>query len=205
MANPVIQASFTSGEVAPNLFGRVDLQRYHAGASTMRNMFPSYRGGAYSRAGTAYVGMSKQTGRSYPPRLIPFQFSINQGLILEFGNQYMRVIQNGAYVLESSTWGISAASVAAQCQLTYSSPKYLTSVSPIISAVSASYAPGDTVTLAGGTSTVPAVVTVGQTTIKSLAVTNGGTGYTVGVREESMMRTKNQSPLFCKPCFSHFS
>lgn len=70
-------------------------------ASTMRNCFPAYRGGAYSRAGTQFVGFSKQTGRAFPPRLIPFQFSINQGLALEFGNLYMRVISEGAFVTET--------------------------------------------------------------------------------------------------------
>jgi hypothetical protein len=98
---PFIQTSFASGELTPSLFGHVDLARFHVGAATMRNAFVSYRGGAYSRAGTAFVGFSKQTGRTIPPRLIPFQFSINQGLALEFGNFYMRVILNGAYVTEA--------------------------------------------------------------------------------------------------------
>jgi hypothetical protein len=64
-------------------------------------MFVGYRGGLYSRAGTAFVGFSKQTGRTVPPRLITFQFSINQGLALEFGNFYMRVIVDGAFVTEA--------------------------------------------------------------------------------------------------------
>jgi hypothetical protein len=37
MSTPVIQTSFTTGEVAPSIFGHVDLARYHNGASTMRN------------------------------------------------------------------------------------------------------------------------------------------------------------------------
>jgi hypothetical protein len=107
MAAPFIQTSFATGEISPSLYGHTDLAKFHSSASTMRNMFVSYRGGAYSRAGTKLVGLSKQTGRSYPPRLIPFQFSINQGLVLEFGNYYMRVIQNGAYVLENSAFAIT--------------------------------------------------------------------------------------------------
>lgn len=66
-------------------------------------MFASYRGGAYSRAGTAFIGFSKQTGRSVPPRMVTFQFNINQGLALEFGNLYMRVVSNGAFVTEAPT------------------------------------------------------------------------------------------------------
>jgi|SRR5208282_1914417 len=92
MAQAKIQSSFAAGELSPSLFGRVDLAKFHIGASTMRNMFVNYRGGASSRAGTAYVGMSKQTiiQPSVPPRLINFQFNVNQGYVLEFGNNYIR-------------------------------------------------------------------------------------------------------------------
>lgn len=104
-----IQTSFVGGEVSPSLFGRTDLAKYHIGLSTMRNFFPNYRGGSSSRAGLKYVGMCKQaapnlggTMTQYPPRDINFQFSINQGFALEFGDQYMRIKSNGAYVVESS-------------------------------------------------------------------------------------------------------
>src|ERR1035441_3235480 len=95
---PVGQNAFAIGEISPSLFGRFDLARNHLGASTFRNGFVSYRGGFYSRAGTAFVGFSRQTGRAYPPRMITFQFNINQGLALEFGNFYMRPILDGAFV-----------------------------------------------------------------------------------------------------------
>jgi hypothetical protein len=85
------------------LFGRIDLNKFHIGLATERNAYVDYRGGAYSRAGTKFVGFSGQTGRNYPPRLITFQFNINQGLALEFGNQYMRVIANGAFVTNTPT------------------------------------------------------------------------------------------------------
>src|ERR1700686_2437872 len=103
MSTPIIESAFTTGEVAPALFGNVQLARMHSAASTCRNFFVAYQGGAYSRAGTALVGFSKQTGRNYPPRMITFQFSINQGLALEFGNFYMRVIFDGAYVSDVQT------------------------------------------------------------------------------------------------------
>lgn len=97
-----IQNSFVAGEISPSLFGRTDLAKWHNGASTMRNFFVNYRGGAASRAGTAYVGMCKQSGSGAPPRDIPFQFNINQGYALEFGDQYMRIKSDGAYVIEAT-------------------------------------------------------------------------------------------------------
>lgn len=102
MTFATIQNSFSGGEISPSLFGRTDLAKWHNGASTMRNFFANYRGGASSRAGTAYVGTCKQPGTSSPPRDIPFQFNINQGYVLEFGDQYMRIKSNGAYVVESA-------------------------------------------------------------------------------------------------------
>lgn len=103
MSVPFIQPSFSAGELAPALYGRVDFNKYAIGLSTCRNMFPSLRGGAYSRAGTGFAGFSKQTGRTIPPRLITFQFNILQGLALELGHLYMRVISNGAFVTEGTT------------------------------------------------------------------------------------------------------
>lgn len=109
MTDSIIQTNFSGGEVSPSLFGRTDLEKYHIGASTIRNLFINYRGGASSRAGLKYILMCKQaapniggTSTQYPPRDIEFQFSINQGFVLEFGDQYMRVKSNGAYVVESS-------------------------------------------------------------------------------------------------------
>ena len=109
MAIPTIQTAFSAGEITPQLWGREDLQKNHIGASTMRNFFANYRGGASSRAGTAYVGMCKQgapnlggTATSNAPRDIKFQFSLTQAYALEFGDNYMRIKTNGGYVLEAT-------------------------------------------------------------------------------------------------------
>jgi hypothetical protein len=123
MAIPFGTLSFSSGEISPALFGHADLARFRVAASTMRNFFVGFQGGALSRAGTALVGFSKQTGRSYPPRLLPFQFSNTQGLVLEFGNSYMRVIYQGAFVLESPV-NITGASQANPCVLSLASFSY---------------------------------------------------------------------------------
>lgn len=105
-----LQSSFGAGEISPSLWGRTDLAKWHQGSSTYRNFFASYRGGAASRAGFAYVGMCKQAAPNIggtadavsPPRDIKFQFNINQGYALEFGDFYMRIKFRGAYVLENA-------------------------------------------------------------------------------------------------------
>lgn len=112
-----IKLAFAGGEFSPSLFSRVDLQRWHTGVATMRNMFVNYRGGASSRAGTMFVGASKQAGTASPPRLIPFRFSATQNYTLEFGEKYLRIVFNGGYVIKAS-FGIASVSHASPATIT---------------------------------------------------------------------------------------
>ena len=108
MGIPTIQTALNAGEFSPDLFGRVDLDKYRKGASTMRNFFASYRGGAVSRAGTSFCGITKQGNKGQAnnvpaPRNIAFQYSATQGIIIEMGQNYFRFLSNGAYVTEAAT------------------------------------------------------------------------------------------------------
>lgn len=98
---PILKTSYSSGELSPQVWGRTDMRQFHNGCSVMRNAFVNYRGGSSSRAGTAWVGKCKQPASSAPPRNIPFRFSSNQSYVLEFGDQYMRVVAEGGYVTEA--------------------------------------------------------------------------------------------------------
>jgi hypothetical protein len=101
MSNPIILPSFAAGELAPSMYGRVDLAKYHVGAALLRNYFVDYRGGASSRTGTQFVGQVKDSTK--PNRLVPFQFSTSQTYILVFGDMTLRFVTNGGYVLETPT------------------------------------------------------------------------------------------------------
>lgn len=70
-----------------------------------------------SRAGLAFVGQCLQSSASYPPRIIRFAFNLFQQYILEFGDQYMRVVADGAYVTEAAL-NITGATQANPCVLT---------------------------------------------------------------------------------------
>ena len=177
MAVPILQPSFSAGEVSPELFGREDFAKLHVAAATMRNCFVSYRGGAYSRAGSAFVGYSKQTGRSYPPRLISFQYNINQGLVLEFGNQYMRVIYDGAVVTETVPYEITNVSNASPAVITATPTSAASAASIASGVVTSSYDPGDTITLAGGSYVSPAVLEIALVTIQTISPSAPGAGY----------------------------
>lgn len=119
MGVPTIQAAVNGGEFSPELFGRVDLEKYRRSCSTLRNFFSSYRGGAVSRAGTKFVGFCKQgqlgaAATVVAPRNITFQYSVTQGIVIEAGDHYFRFVSNGAYVTEApiSITGITTADPA---------------------------------------------------------------------------------------------
>lgn len=177
MATPLIQTSFATGEISPSLFGRVDIEKERISGSTVRNCFVGYKGGAISRAGTEFVGFSKQTGRSFPPRVVTFQFSIGQGLMLEFGHLYMRVVDSGAFVTERPV-AIGGASQADPAVLTFGA-QGATAATANNAAVTFSYAPGDLISIAGGVSLAEAVVAVTSSELVSILVNNHGSGYAV--------------------------
>src|SRR5579863_276485 len=124
MSAPSITQSFNAGEISPELYGEVSLQKYGSAATTLRNVVVNYKGGAFSRAGTATVGRCKQSASGFaPPRPVPFQFSITQGYILEFGDNYLRFIFQGGYVVEAAV-AITAATQANPCQISVSGTPY---------------------------------------------------------------------------------
>ena len=50
-----LQSSFSSGEIAPLLYGRVDANGYQSGAEVMENFIADSRGPARSRVGTQFI------------------------------------------------------------------------------------------------------------------------------------------------------
>lgn len=122
MAISTIQPSFNAGEISPELYGAVSLTKYGSALTTSRNGVTSYKGGWFSRGGMALVGVCLQTtalrlGTSTgPPRLLTFAFSITQGYELEFGDNYLRFIFQGGYVVETGIV-ITGATQANPCQI----------------------------------------------------------------------------------------
>lgn len=118
MSVPILHGSFTAGEISPALFGQVTLAKFSSAASTCRNAYVDFRGAARSRAGTAYCLLSKTTFASgNQPRLITFQYKVNQGYALEVGAFYMRFYFQGAPILEA-TKNITGATAANPCVIT---------------------------------------------------------------------------------------
>lgn len=97
MAIRTLQCSFTSGEIAPQLLGRVDDSGYKTGAYKLENFICTPQGSIRSRPGFQYVSRAKDSTK--PVRLIPFRFASDQTLILVFGNKTLRILTDGKEVL----------------------------------------------------------------------------------------------------------
>lgn len=70
------QTSFTSGELAPSLLGRIEVARYFAGGRLLRNVLVIPQGGVKRRPGMAHLNQLDDglTG----VRLVPFAFNTEQ-------------------------------------------------------------------------------------------------------------------------------
>lgn len=96
-----MSVALSGGEIGSALYARVDLPRYQTCLRTCLNWWVQPYGGAKNRSGTKYVATTKTDGEKV--RLIPFQFSSDQGYVLEMGNKYMRIFRNGVPLYDSLT------------------------------------------------------------------------------------------------------
>lgn len=107
MSNNIIQYAFIAGEVSPKLFARTDLEKYDLGVAEAYNFFVDYRGGLSSRPGSVFVDYIKDDDKA--TKMFEFSFAPDDAntYVVLFGDEYVRFLQDGAYVLESPV-GISA-------------------------------------------------------------------------------------------------
>ena len=98
--SPIIN-SFASGELSPRLMGRTDSPKYATGCEVMENFMALPHGGAKRRGGTRFINEVKNS--AHTTRLIPFEFSVDQTYVLEFGNNYIRFYTNGGQVQASGS------------------------------------------------------------------------------------------------------
>jgi hypothetical protein len=96
----ILKTSFAKGIVGPAVYGRTDLDLYSAAVKDARNCVVRPHGGISARQGTRFVAPVKD--HDYAPRLIPFQFKTTDTYIIEFGDEYVRFIRNGASVAEDA-------------------------------------------------------------------------------------------------------
>lgn len=91
--------SFAGGEITPELYGRADLDKFQTGLAEATNFVILPHGPAQNRAGFKFVNAAKDASTAV--RLIPFSYSADQTMVLEFGDGYIRFHTDGGTLLES--------------------------------------------------------------------------------------------------------
>lgn len=92
MARRVLEKNtFSTGELAPELWGRSDLSAYANGAARLCNVFIEPSGGVRRRPGIRLIDEL-----SGPARLIQFEFNTEQTYLLAFGDKHALVFEDEA-------------------------------------------------------------------------------------------------------------
>lgn len=91
--------SFAGGEISPSMFGRIDDTKFQTGAATVRNFIATPQGPAENRPGFAYVNSTKFGSKA---KLIPFVYNIDQTMVIEMGNHYIRFHSMGQTLMDGS-------------------------------------------------------------------------------------------------------
>lgn len=107
--------NFSRGEFGPQLFGRVDVPQYSAGAKELTNFIVQRYGGVAFRPGFRFVG--EVDDKDVDNRFLPFQFSIDQAYVLLLEDSFQRVLALGGFVTLDNL-EITAITKAAHGQLT---------------------------------------------------------------------------------------
>jgi len=92
--------SFAGGEITPEMFGRLDLVKFQTGLQKALNFLTLPHGPQARRPGTQMINETKDSTKA--SRLIPFVYSADQAVAIEFGNQTIRFHTRTGSVLEAS-------------------------------------------------------------------------------------------------------
>ena len=99
------QVSFAAGEISPVLHARTDLTRYRIGLAELVNMIVLPQGGITRRAGINVLNVNLTKSNM---KLIPFEYSTTDSVMLVFVAERMHVARKSAY----GDYFIAAVSIA---------------------------------------------------------------------------------------------
>jgi len=92
--------SFAGGEISPEMFGRLDLDKFQTGLKTCRNFIVLPHGPVRFRNGTGFILSQKHADKT--ARVIEFAYSTDQTYAIELGDQYIRFHTQGGTLLEAA-------------------------------------------------------------------------------------------------------
>lgn len=120
----LIKRNLSGGEIAPELYAHVDLNKYASSVRLLRNFIVARTGGAQNRVGTQFTGEIFNSTKTI--RLIPFVISISESYVIELGDLYIRIIFNGKYLTNSQVSADGPFSITA---ITKANPAVVTAAS----------------------------------------------------------------------------
>lgn len=100
MTAKTLNRSFAAGEISPQLFSRLDLDKFQTGLALCQNCESTAQGPVQSRPGFQYILQAKNSDQ--PVFVFPFSYSTQQTFALEFGEKYLRFHTNGGTLLTPS-------------------------------------------------------------------------------------------------------
>ena len=102
----VLLNSFNTGEISGLCESRSDLSKFSSACKKLENFLPLVEGGAKKMPGTYFAGATKN-GTTNKARLVPFQFSTDQGAVLEFSAGVVRIWEGAT----EGSWSLGLAQV----------------------------------------------------------------------------------------------
>ena len=119
-----VQSDFSSGELTPKMFARIELDQYNNGMKTCQNWLPMPYGGLETRPGLQFVGAVKDSADTVA--ILPFKFNTTETYVLEFGDLYIRFYSDGARVTETAGTVTGTADSAGEVEITQTAHGYTT-------------------------------------------------------------------------------
>lgn len=103
MSSDIIQHSSVAGELAKNMWGRTDFEKYDAAWARAHNWQVDYRGPLYTRAGSEFGDLVERV-RGETAKIVEFQYApdIANTYACIFTDEKVRFVQDNAYVLEDA-------------------------------------------------------------------------------------------------------
>lgn len=102
MSVELIKYAFIAGELSPTLYGRTDLTKYDLAVALAKNWYVDYRGGVATRPGQEFCDFIWRD--DLDTKFFQFRFSpdLTNTYVILFGHNYIRFLQDGAYILEAA-------------------------------------------------------------------------------------------------------
>jgi hypothetical protein len=137
-------SNFSGGEVSEEIYGRFDSELYKNSLRRCQNFISLIQGPAQYRAGFSYV---HSTRTQQVARLERFRYTDEQVYVLEFTNAKLRIYEDAALTVNSTSKDITGVSLADPCVITCVGHSFSTGDEVVDSSAFTAYGSAGTATI----------------------------------------------------------